>query len=89
MDRVQRRFFGKSEFFPFLSVYDSSVFSCKDEDAIELRQAFKEEMTKLYKENQAVPLKADCEIGSAYKSERDFEGNDEELKQILKEMRNN
>ncbi len=87
MDRVQRRFFGKSEFFPFLSVYDSSVFSCKDEDAIELRQAFKEEMTKLYKENQAVPLKADCEIGSAYKSERDFEGTEEELKQILKEMR--
>lgn len=88
MDRVQRRFFERDGFLPFLSVYDSAVYSCNDVDAIEIRKAFIEEMTKLYKENQAVPLKADCEIGVSYKSDRDFEGTDEELLQILKEMRN-
>lgn len=46
-------------------------------------------MTKPYKENQVVMLKADTEIGKSYKSERAFEGTDEELLQILKEMRNN
>ena len=88
MDRVQRRFFGTEGFMPFVSVYDSAIYSCRDEDAIAIREAFLEEMTKPYKENQVVMLKADTEIGFSYKSERDFEGSDEELLQILKEMRN-
>lgn len=88
MDRVQRRFFGTEGFLPFVSVYDSAIYSCRDEDAIAIREAFLEEMTKPYKENQVVMLKADTEIGKSYKSERDFEGSDEELLQILKEMRN-
>ena len=88
MDRVQRRFFGTEGFLPFVSIYDSAIYSCRDEDAIAIRSAFLEEMTKPYKENQVVMLKADTEIGKSYKSERDFEGSDEELLQILKEMRN-
>lgn len=88
MDRVQRQFFGREGFIPFLSVYDSIIYSCRDEDAIELRQAFLKEMTKEYREDQVVKLKADCEVGSSYKSERDFEGTEEELVEILKEMRN-
>ena len=46
-------------------------------------------MTKPYKENQVVMLKADTELGNSYKAERAFEGTEEELLQILKEMRNN
>lgn len=52
-----------------------------------LRKAFLEEMTKPYKENQVVPLQADTEVGFSYKAEMAFEGNEEELKEILKEMR--
>ena len=89
MDRVQRRFFGTEGFMPFVSIYDSAIYSCRDEDAIAIREAFLEEMTKPYKENQVVMLKADTELGKSYKAERAFEGNEEELKQILKEMRNN
>lgn len=88
MDRVQRRFFGTEGFMPFVSVYDSAIYSCRDEDAIAIREAFLEEMTKPYKENQVVMLKADTEIGKSYKSEGAFEGTEEELLQILKEMRN-
>ncbi len=88
MDRAQRRLFGREGFTPFLSVYDSAVYSCKDEDAIEIRKIFIEEMTRVYMEDQAVPLKADCEIGVGYKADRAFEGTDEELLEILKEMRN-
>ena len=89
MDKVQRKYFNLEGFKPFLSVYDSLVYSCKDEDAIMLRQAFLEELTEPYKENQVVPLQADTEVGFSYKAERAFEGTDEELLQILKEMRNN
>ena len=89
MDRVQRRFFGTEGFMPFVSVYDSAIYSCRDKDAIAIRSAFLEEMTKPYKENQVVMLKADTEIGKSYKAERAFEGTEEELLQILKEMRNN
>ena len=88
MDKVQRKYFNLDGFKPFLSVYDSLVYSCKDEDAIMLRKAFLEEMTKPYKENQVVPLQADTEVGFSYKAEMAFEGNEEELKEILKEMRN-
>ena len=88
MDRVQRRFFGTEGFMPFVSIYDSIIYSCKDGDAIAIREAFLEEMTKPYKDNQRIMLKADTEIGSSYKAERAFEGNEEELKEILKEMRN-
>ena len=88
MDRVQRRFFGTEGFMPFVSVYDSAIYSCRDEDAIAIREAFLEEMTKPYKDKQRVMLKADSEIGSSYKAERAFEGTNEELVQILKEMRN-
>lgn len=88
MDKVQRKYFNLEGFKPFLSVYDSLVYSCRDEDAIMLRQAFLEEMTKEYKENQVVPLQADTEVGFSYKAERAFEGTNEELLQILKEMRN-
>lgn len=89
MDRVQRRFFDTEGFMPFVSIYDSAIYSCRDEDAIAIREAFLEEMTKPYKENQVVMLKADTELGKSYKAERAFEGNEKELKQILKEMRNN
>lgn len=88
MDKVQRKYFNLEGFKPFLSVYDSLVYSCKDEDAIMLRKAFLEELTKPYKENQVVPLQADTEVGFSYKAEMAFEGNEEELKEILKEMRN-
>lgn len=50
-------------------------YSCKDKDAIMLRQAFLEELIEPYKENQVVPLQADTEVGFSYKAERAFEGN--------------
>lgn len=88
MDRAMRRFKEENiQVHTFLSVYDSIIYSCKDEDAIYVRKVFLDYMTEAYDKEQAVLLKADAEIGYSYKAARDFEGSDEELKLILKEMR--
>lgn len=88
MDKAMRRF--KEEgisVHTFLSVYDSIIYSCKDENAIYVRKVFLDYMVEPYSDNQAVLLKADAEIGYSYKAKRDFEGSDKELEEILKEMR--
>lgn len=88
MDKAMRRFKEEGiEVHTFLSVYDSIIYSCKDEDAIYVRKVFLDYMVEPYSDNQAVLLKADAEIGFSYKAKRDFEGSDEELQNILKEMR--
>lgn len=88
MDKAMRRFKDEGiQVHTFLSVYDSIIYSCKDEDAIYVRKVFIDLMKEPYKEDQVVTLKADAEIGYTYKATRDFEGSDEELKLILKEMR--
>lgn len=89
MDKAMRRFKEENiKVHTFLSVYDSILYSCRDEDSIYVRKVFLDYMTEAYDIDQAVLLKADAEIGFSYKAERDFEGTDDELKQILKEMRN-
>lgn len=89
MDKAMRRFYAEGKnIHTFLSVYDSILYSCKDEDAIYARKVFLDYMQEPYSKDQVVPLKADAEIGFSYKAERDFEGTDEEeLQHILKEMR--
>ena len=88
LDKAMRKFRREGiEWHPFLSVYDSIIYSCRDEDAVYIKKTLIEFMTEKYKDNQVVTLKADGEIGFSYKAVRDFEGTDEELKQIIKEMR--
>lgn len=89
MDKAMRRFKEENiQIHTFLSVYDSIIYSGKDKDAIYARKVFLDYMREAYAEDQVVLLKADAEIGYSYKAVRDFEGTDEELEQILKEMRN-
>ena len=84
MDKTMRRMKVEGVYYrAFLSVYDSIIYTCKDADAVYIREVMDGYMREPIMENQPYELHPDFEIGHTYKAEEDFEGTKEELEEIL------
>jgi DNA polymerase-1 len=87
MDKAWRRFIKEDVHFrPFLSVYDSIIYSCKDEDAFYVRNVLEEFMLEDLLPDQLFKLSTEFEVGNSYKASHKFGGNEEDCKNTLKEL---
>ena len=87
MDKAWRRFIKEGiHFRPFLSIYDSIIYSCKDEDAFYIRNVLEEFMLEDLLPDQLFKLSTEFEVGSSYKASHKFGGNEEDCKNTLKEL---
>lgn len=84
MDKTMRQLRGEKVYYkPFLSVYDSIIYTNKTKDTSYINSVMNTYMTEPIMENQPYNLTVDFEVGKTYKAEEDLEGSIEDIEKVL------